>query len=909
MLALRESAEDPAREITSMCELWANEDGGKPAASGDCDGNDGSTPPKPSVAPPTGFTESGIIDVTDTFDGMPIDISSPHLNVGEHKEALYQAAALAREEEAKAAYEEAERIEAAKEALLEEALSEEAERQFYEQQLHNQYHLAQADAMQQHYEEEEAAFQAEQMLRQEKYLREQQEQECPLSPPPGNANDEEQRQQQYWKQQQQWLEDNENETSVAPPLGAFSPEPPGPGVSMPDVLADPAGATIAAAAIEVSPSAVSCPLNASVGSANQLLGVDDSADLDNVLRQPVALDFDRISVAENDNVGDDIEDERGAHEDQHVAITDDQFSAEECKEEIKNVEVYVEDEREEETEAEALEEELSAPIHHSPPLSRPCSDETAEEIDDTVAEVVHADAHSNSLQGRSSSPEQLDEIVEDHVDDEGSARVAAMDTDRDTFDAISPSLHASEVTLSREAKSVATKEEVAPSEAATPPVKRLLNRIVGHDARSSVGNPPDMPTPPPAAEVLQDAEQPSPPLPSSSSSSSNEATPTESPVSPPVHAPPSTQRAVSSLAQDEVAAPKPDLRKVQLLATSRIPRLRTRPFAVWEQVSSSTGFPLSSSSSSLSPRSSSATASGKKSGVVHDSSVDSSSSNTSGGDGFLSAFLLAAGVAPAQAVRATAALRNAGLSDHKSHDTSKGIPTTNATATSAAAATATTSSDAKSVFGVPGSAQRTKAAGVLRSAGAKASALKAVFALVDKLTTQEDDLAAAAVFASGPGEALNAARRNAAVKPVTAAAAPATAAPTAVPPAPALSAVPVVADEMRIDPADGEAYTKQEFAEEYGANCVEWDSAKPAAPRQVLHATVPPGPEVNTPGEATTSNSATAAGAGVKPAGGEKRSKSLVVRKPRDDPTAWADKRRIKTEKAKELREVKRFGM
>ena len=313
---------------------------------------------------------------------------------------------------------------------------------------------------------------------------------------------------------------------------------------------------------------------------------------------------------------------------------------------------------------------------------------------------------------------------------------------------------------------------------------------------------------------------------------------------------------------------------------------------MWQQDCSLNDF------SSSSPRSFSTATSAKVSGLI-----DGGDSSSGGGDGFLSAFLLAAGVAPAQAVRATAALRSAGLS-HKSHDKSKVFFTANSTDST----NATTSSDARSVFGVPGSAQRTKAAGVLRSAGAKASALKAVFALVDKLTTQEDDFAAAA----GPGEALNAARRNAAVKPVTAAAAapaPATAAPAATAsPAPASASTPAPAVERRIDPADGEAYTKEEFVEEYGANCVEWDTAKRTAPRQVSQAT-PPGPEENAGGDPTSSVPAATAVPGVKPTGGEKRSKSLDVRKPRDDPTAWAEKRRLKTEKAKELREAKRFGM
>jgi hypothetical protein len=362
-------------------------------------------------------------------------------------------------------------------------------------------------------------------------------------------------------------------------------------------------------------------------------------------------------------------------------------------------------------------------------------------------------------------------------------------------------------------------------------------------------------------------------------------------------------------------------------ASSRIPRLRTRPFAVWQDsfpaaVAAAPSAPSSSSSSS----SSSSTSSSSSSSTAAKTASKAGGSSFSGGDGFLSAFLLAAGVAPAQAVRATAALRSAGLGENNSNHNS------------------THRSDARGVFGVPGSSQRAKAAGVLRSCGAKPSALKAVFALVDRLTIQEEENeavdaaanqqthAAAGAGAAGAGAEMADTRRAGHAKarrplrassPAKAAANAnrlplllgAAAAVAAKPPvqAAALIAAP---EETRVDPADGQPYTRAEFVAEYGDECAEWDAAAKAQPnlsfkggqespsgvlRATVHATTP-----------STSPGKHQPAAAAKPAvaGGARRTKSQeVAKKPRDDPTAWAEKRRLKTEQAKELREDKRFGM
>jgi hypothetical protein len=35
-----------------------------------------------------GNPDEGVIDMTESFDGMPVDISSPHRNYGEHRQEL-----------------------------------------------------------------------------------------------------------------------------------------------------------------------------------------------------------------------------------------------------------------------------------------------------------------------------------------------------------------------------------------------------------------------------------------------------------------------------------------------------------------------------------------------------------------------------------------------------------------------------------------------------------------------------------------------------------------------------------------------------------------------------------------------------------------------------------------------------
>jgi len=48
----------------------------------------GTAPPEDARDDPVLDPEEGVIDVTDSFDGMPIDISSPHRNYGAHREEL-----------------------------------------------------------------------------------------------------------------------------------------------------------------------------------------------------------------------------------------------------------------------------------------------------------------------------------------------------------------------------------------------------------------------------------------------------------------------------------------------------------------------------------------------------------------------------------------------------------------------------------------------------------------------------------------------------------------------------------------------------------------------------------------------------------------------------------------------------
>mmetsp|Transcript_66978 Transcript_66978/g.135022 ORF Transcript_66978/g.135022 Transcript_66978/m.135022 type:complete len:182 (+) Transcript_66978:87-632(+) len=109
---------------------------------------------------PTGLTESGVIDVTESFNGLPIDISSPRKNHGSYREEL-----IAEHMEQAAAEEEAAmEQEMIKGALLEEAMEE----QYYQQRMAEESMFAAAqeeEAMLRQQEEEEEIFYREEELR------------------------------------------------------------------------------------------------------------------------------------------------------------------------------------------------------------------------------------------------------------------------------------------------------------------------------------------------------------------------------------------------------------------------------------------------------------------------------------------------------------------------------------------------------------------------------------------------------------------------------------------------------------------------------------------------------------------------------------------------------------------------
>jgi hypothetical protein len=876
----------------------------------------GNPAPPPLVVLPSGFTESGVIDVTDSFEGMPIDISSPHRNYGEHKEALFQAAVLARAEAEEAAYDEAERFEAAKEALLEEALADEAERQFYEQHEFNNHQFDQAEAMQQHYEDEEAAFQEEQKARRRRQQQQQQQEEENFSPAsPGDDGDDDEQQQKHWQEhqnqhqqdeeifspgysgddgdgneqqrqqwlQRRWLEEESEANGGPPPLGAFSPEPPGRGVSMANLLA----------ASPASSSAAASNLLRSEGSAGLIVGVRDSLELEEALRQPTALNFEQ---GEKSDEGECAREDYPSFDENALpaaaaAATAAQAAAAAlvaAAAPLAAAKYYIEEEEEE------LEENLAAPGYRSPVR---CLSNSEEGLD---AEVVPGGDEITFHARGAGSPELPAEVIVEGIDN-----CDDNCDDNEGFGAASPAGVVPPF-------AAAPAAQTSPPNA-TPPAKRLFNRIVGTGAGVSTPETPG---------ATSGARQ-GPPAPPACDARGALLPPFATrapPPSPPMCAPSALAPSPASVA----LAPGP--RRVEMRAPSRIPRLRTRPFAVWQDsfAAAAAAAPSAPSSSFSSSNTSTSTST---SSTAAKTTSKAGGSSASGGDGFLSAFLLAAGVAPAQAVRATAALRSAGLGENNSNHNS------------------THRSDARGVFGVPGSSQRAKAAGVLRSCGAKPSALKAVFALVDRLTIQEEENeavdaaanqqthAAAGAGAAGAGaemadtrraghakarrplRASSPAKANANANRLPLLSGAAAAAVAAKPPvqAAALIAAP---EETRVDPADGQPYTRAEFVAEYGDGCAEWDAAAKAQPnpsfkgghespsgvlRATVHATTP-----------STSPGKHQPAAAAKPvvAGGARRSKSQeVAKKPRDDPTAWAEKRRLKTEQAKELREAKRFGM